>query len=133
MKKTLLKRIVPDRIYAGMPCSVVAVGCAMKLTDIRDVKDLFGAALTGQYGPKLHEDGYLSLDGLNGLIRAYLSVKRRVSFKRGERPTLRDFTHGFGGRAVICLEGHYIYLEHGKYYSYFLNGDDKVVEVWYLE
>lgn len=120
-----MKRILPDDVFRKLPCSVVAVGCALKLTD----KD----AVNGLKSPKLHEDGYLSLNDMNTLIRANLSVVKRENYRRGERPILRDFCHGFGGRAVVCLEGHYIYVEGGNYYSFFLNGDCKVVAVWYLD
>lgn len=129
-----MKRITPDAIYEGLPCSVVAVGTAMQVTDSSAVYALLQSALNGSYGAKLHEDGYLSLNGLNGLIRANLSVRKRENFKRGERPVLRDFAHShLGEKAVICVLGHYLYFDGRDYYSFLWNGGDEVVAVWYLD
>ena len=122
-----MKRITPDAIYEGLPCSVVAVGCALGITRKNDLKALFS--------DELKADGYLSLNGMNKLIRANLNVKNRVNYKRGERPLLVEFAHGSGKgkKAVICVLGHYIYFDGKDYYSYFFNGQDRVVSVWYLE
>lgn len=120
-----MKRILPDNIFKGVPCSAVAVGCALKIHD----KSAIDALISND----LHSDGYLSLNGMNKLVRAYMSVKRRVNYKRGERPCLRDFCHGYNGRAIVCLLGHFVYVEGGNYYSFFFNGDDPVVSVWYLD
>lgn len=129
-----MKRITPDAIYEGLPCSVVAVRTAMQVTDSSAVYALLQSALNGSYGAKLHEDGYLSLNGLNGLIRANLSVRKRENFKRGERPVLRDFAHShLGEKAVICVLGHYLYFDGRDYYSFLWNGGDEVVAVWYLD
>lgn len=129
-----MERIIPNTVYEGLPCSVVAVGCAMQTVDKAVVNGLLGDALSGSHGPKLQSDGYLSLNGLNGLIRANLSVKRRENFRRGERPTLQDFAHSHRSkRAVVCVYGHYLYFDGRDYHSFFKNGEDPVVSVWYLD
>lgn len=129
-----MKRITPNDIYQGLPCSVVAVGSALGITDKAIVNGIYGDAMSGSYGPRLKSDGYLSLNGLNGLIRAHLQVKKREDFKRGERPALRDFAHShLGQRAVICVLGHYLYFDGRDYHSFLWNGGDPVVAVWYLE
>ena len=129
-----MKRFKPDRVYLGLPCSVVAVGCALGITDRAVVQSVLADAQNGSYGPKLEEDGYLSLRGLNGLIRAHMRVTRRENFKRGQRPALRDFAHShLGQRAVICVLGHYLYFDGRDYHSFLWNGGDPVVSVWYLE
>lgn len=120
-----MKRIIPDKIYKRRPCSVVAVGCALHIADSR--------ALRGLYSDLLREDGYLSLDGMNRLIRANTSVVRRINYRRGERPCLRDFCHGFDGDAIVCVAGHFVYVTHGDYYSFFWNGSDEVISVWILK
>lgn len=122
-----MKRITPDRVYEGLPCSMVAVGCAL------GDKGAVLAAEDGLRSPDLRSDGYLSLDGLNRLIRANMAVKKMEYFKRGERPTLYNWAHEhIGQRAVICLLGHYIYFNGYDYFSYFENDDDPVVKVWYI-
>ena len=120
-----MKRILPDNVYLDLPCSMVAVGCALKTTD--------KAVVRGLKSEFLKSDGYLSLDGMNRLVRAHMAVIRRENFKRGERPNLRDFCHSYSGRAILCLLGHFVYVEGGNYYSFFFNGDDPVVAAWYLD
>lgn len=118
-----MKRIEPDRIYRGKPCSMVAVGCALGIAS-RD-------ALESLRSPLLHKDGYLSLDGMNRLVRANLRVTRRVNYRRGHRPALRDWAHTHPGtKAVICVEGHFIYFDGRDYHSFLWNGGDDVISVW---
>lgn len=123
-----MKRIVPNRDYRGLPCSMVALACA--LGDGAPES----ARLDALCSSELRSDGYLSLDGFNRLIRANTRVIRRVNFKRDERPTLRDWAHkNRGKRAAVCVYGHYIYYDGRDYYSFLFNGDDPVVSVWYLD
>lgn len=124
-----MKQIIPAEVYQGLPCSAVAVGCALGY-DSR-VKIATGGCIS----PDLHSDGYLSLKGMNALIRANMGVKKRVNYKKGERPELREWAHaeGKGKRAVVCLLGHFIYFDGRDYYSFFWNNEDDVVAVWYLE
>lgn len=120
-----MKRILPDEIFRGAPCSTVAVGCALHVTNRNALRSLVSK--------ELHDDGYLSLAGMNRLVRANLSVVRRVDYRRGQRPTLRDFCHKYVGRAIVCVEGHFLYVEGGNYYSFFFNGSDRVVCVWFID
>ena len=121
-----MKRITPNRDYEELPCSIVAVGCALNISAWEAVFTL--------KSPDLHNDGYLSLDAMNRLIRANMTVTKRENFKRGERPALRDFAHShLGQRAVICVLGHYLYFDGRDYHSFLWNGGDPVVSVWYLE
>lgn len=121
-----MKRIVPSDIYGYEPCSVVAVGCALGITEKNALKALKSNLLK--------DDGYLSLAGMNKLIRANLNVKKRVDYKRGERPLLVEFGHSHKGqKAIICVLGHYVYFDGRDYHSFFWNGKDQVVCVWYLE
>ena len=122
-----MKRIIPSDIYQGLPCSTVALGCAMGITSKNDLK--------GLKSNELKNDGYLSLNGMNKLVRANLNVKNRVNYKRGQRPMLREFAHSDseGKKAIICVLGHYLYFDGRDYYSYFWNGKDQVVSVWFLD
>lgn len=118
-----MKRVKPNDIFSGEPCSIVAVGCALGESS--------ADALTRLRSPDLHRDGYLSLDGMNRLVRANLSVVRRLNYKRGQRPKLRDWAHTHPGvKAVICVAGHFIYFDGRDYYSFFWNGGDEVISVW---
>jgi len=124
-----ITRINPPAVYNGLPCSMVAVGCALGYTSIKDIEKL--------RSPLLHKDGYLPLNGGNKLIRQNLPIKRggRTDYRRGERPTLRQWLNDHpGGPAVICVYGHLLYTDGtGKYYSFFDNLDDDVVSSWELE
>lgn len=121
-----MRRVIPNDIYRGLPCSIVAVGCALGVADL--------GALAGLQSPDLELDGYLSLKSMNTLIRANLRVKKAESYKRGERPTLGAWAHDHvGDEAIICVHGHFLYFDGYDYYSFFLNGKDPVVKVWYLD
>ena len=118
-------RIEPDVMYEGWPCSVVSAGCACGIDD--------ESSLDALVSNGLRDDGYLSLDGMNQLIRANQRVLRTDYYKRGQRPTLRDWAESHQGqRAVICVLGHFVYYNGSDYYSFFDNDQDKVVKVWYL-
>lgn len=120
-----MKRMIPSKIYKGLPCSVVALGCAKGITE--------KSALRGLFSSELKDGGYLSLNAMNKLIRANIDVKKRVDFKRGQRPKLVEFAHeNIGKKAIICLLGHFIYFDGKDYHSYFWNGKDDVVCVWYV-
>lgn len=69
---------------------------------------------------------------MNALVRANAAVKRQVKFKRGERPTLAQYVHENRKRAVVCVEGHFLYTDGTDYWSFFKNGKDLVVSAWEL-
>lgn len=120
-------RRVPDDIYRGLPCSIVAVGNAMGIKSRDEI-------IKPQNRPQgLHEDGYLSLKDMNTYIRSKRKVVKKTVFKRGERPSLWQFLQTNKGEAIICLFGHFVYAKGQDYYSYFKNDDDDVVCVWYLK
>lgn len=115
-----MNRITPPQKFEGVPCSIVAVVCALK-----------GNVYVGDYVQNLKRDGYATLTVANRFIRANLPIKRRVDFKRGERPLLKDLH--FDGTAIVCVLGHYIFLDHEDYWSFFDNEDDEVVTVWEIK
>ena len=119
----LVKRINPSDVYLDVPCSAVAVGTAMGNED----KD------TILYPDGLHDDGYLSLAGMNRFLRQNLAVTRKIDYRRGERPTLIEFLRTNDRRAVICVAGHFLYADKNVYYSFLKNGRDPVITVWYLD
>lgn len=121
-----MKRITPGRIFNNLPCSVVSVGCAIGASAWCDLNGLFSDGL--------RLNGFLSFKDMNTLIRANMGVLRRARYKRGERPALRDWAHeNKGKRAILCVARHYVYFDGRDYHSFFWNGGDPVVEIWYLE
>jgi hypothetical protein len=81
--------------------------------------------------PKLRKDGYASLNAANAWIRENLPVKGRRDYRRGTRPKLKDLH--LDGMAVVCVHGHYIFLDHEVYWSFLDNEEDEVVAVWELD
>ena len=119
-----MKRIIPPDIYRGLPCSVVALGTAM------GVKDKTQLIMPDD----LKADGYLSLNGMSKYIRGKVEVQKKLNYKRGDRPALRDFVHGHEGKkAIVCCLGHFVYVDGRDYHSYFYNGGDEVVCAWILK
>ena len=112
-----MHRITPLESLSDEPCSVVAVACALN-----------GNAITGDYYEKLRNDGYATLDVANKYIRANLPIKKRLNFRRGLRPKLKHLH--FAGKAIVCVYGHFLYLDHEEYWSFFDNEDDEVVTIW---
>lgn len=120
----MLHRVEPHDNYHGLPCSIVAVGCALGYDDYEDIRRL---------RPKgIYDNGYLPLEAGNRFIRAVLPVSKRVYYKRGMRPKLCDVLLNNKRRAVICCYGHLIYAEGDTYYSFFDNDNDDVVSIWWL-
>jgi hypothetical protein len=109
-------RITPDKSLKDLPCSIVAVSCA--------VKEPKGY-------PELRKDGYATLDAANKYIRINLPIKNRIDYKRGHRPKLKDMK--FEGRAIVCVYGHFIYVDKDQYWSFFDNDEDEVVNVWNIK
>ena len=116
----MIKRNIPQDIFRAFPCSMVAVGTAI-----------------GELPPVpsgLHDSGYLSLDAMNRYVRGLLPVARAEAFRRGQRPSLKEFLEGNEGRrAVICVLGHYLFADGKTYWSFLRNAKDPVVQVWYLK
>ena len=112
-------RKTPNDYLADSPCLVTALYCATGLFE-------------SPHGyPNLKKDGYATLSAANKWIRENLDIKTRTDYKRGERPKLKDLH--LDGQAVVCVLGHYIFLDHETYWSFFDNEDDDIVVVWILE
>lgn len=121
-----MKRVMPNNIYKGLPCSVVSVGCALGV-------DAW-SGLNGLFSSDLKSNGFLSFKAMNALIRANMAVAGRSRYNREDRPVLREFAHANPGRrAILCVGSHYVYFDGKDYYSFFFNGDCKVMEIWWLE
>lgn len=115
-----MNRLTPRYDLYDKPCCITAVVCAAGTDDIVD---------NLEYLPSRGE-GYATLDAANKFIRTNLHVKKITKYRRCERPLLKDLH--FDGKAVVCVRGHYLYLDHENYYSFFDNENDPVVAVWSL-
>lgn len=128
----MLNRMLPPGEWANEPCSLCAVKTALKLTIPPEFKHLFSEMVVPD-AFTLRESGYATLNSMNKLVRANLSVRKRIDYKRGERPLLKEYIPNNQERAIICCLGHYIYQEYDTYYSFFNNDNDEVVSVWILK
>ena len=112
------------------PCIVVAIYCALHYGfNKQEVK----------VSVPVNKEGYCTLATMNKTIRQYFKVSKYLYFKRKERMTLEQEDKWFGAfkdsKAIVCVEGHYIFVNGTDYhyYSYFNNDNDKVVAIWFLE
>lgn len=126
-----MNRILPPKEWENEPCSLCAVKTALKLNIPPEYKHLFSEMVVPD-GYILRKDGYAALNSMNKLVRFNLSVRKRIDYKRGERPLLKEYIPNNQERAIICVLGHYIYQEYDTYYSFFDNDNDEVVSVWIL-
>ena len=114
-----MKRKNPPFDFLNTPCIITAVGTAK------------GSISKINHLPDIRADGYTRLDEANRFIRANLAVKKSIEYRRGERPKLNEIN--LDGKAIVCVLGHYLYLDHNEYYSFFDNLNDDVVRVWILK
>lgn len=87
-----------------------------------------------------HKSGNPPPNNMNSILRQYFRIKKRVYYKNGMRPKLKDLI--FKGNAIVCVRpkkedstysiNRYIYIEKEKYWSFFDSENDEVVNVWYL-
>ena len=112
-----MQQILPEHYLENLPCLIVAVTSALgnRPDEI----------------PVLKENGYATLKIANTYIRDSLKVNKRINYYRQNRPRLKDLH--IDGRAIVCVLGHFLYLDHEFYYSFFDNEEDDVVSVWVLK
>lgn len=103
-----------------MPCVMVAVNSALE------------SYKNETEPPVLKENGYCTLQDANKYIRKYLPVRKRMDYKKDNRPKLKNLP--VFEPAIVCVMGHYLYWHgDGLYESYFDNSEDEVVAVWVLK
>lgn len=118
-------RQAPSPKYLGQPCSYVGVGCAYE--------DFFNKEFIAPMLTNLADDGWSTLENTNKYIRELLPIKKKIYYKRAERFVLKDFLQTNNSRCLVCVYGHFIYVNGKDYWSFFDNENDKVVCVWYLK
>ena len=118
-------RITPNAKYLNLPCSYVGTGCAYEQYHHKP----FNEPLPSNLG----EDGWSTLDNTNRYIRQYLPIRKKEYFKRGQRPILKDFLSSNTEKCLVCVYGHFIYVDANDYYSFFDNEYDPIVCIWYIK
>ena len=117
-------RYIPEEYLADLPCSIVAIASAKK--DLNIYRETI-------FPKELREDGYLDLNAMNKLVRDNLPVKKKQYFKKTERISLEDFLDINEEKCIVCVYGHYIYVNKANYESFFENEKDKIVCIWFLK
>lgn len=115
-----MKHELPNYRYYNMPCSWVVLHSANDDLKKENIE------LT-----KVDNDGYCTLKEINSCIRKNFKVKKYFYFPRDKRRLLKEIA--IPGKAIICVYGHYIYVNEDTYYSFFNNDDDPVVAIWFIE
>lgn len=118
-------QITPSNRLNNMPCSMVVLYVAYALNYYKSV-DIANIVRT-------RPDGYLALSKMNMYINLLFHVKKAQQYGSSKRFTLKEFLKTNDKNCIICVLGHYIYVEGKNYYSFFNNDNDKVVKIWYVE
>ncbi len=106
------------------PCSYIALVCA--------TKDMVVPFLSVHL-PKVDRKGYCKLADMTPSIKAHFPNVRYIYVRPAWRSTLSNFIEGHKGtKAIICVQGHFIYFDGTDYYSYFDNDQDTVIAIWML-
>lgn len=116
------------------PCSVVALNCALRYFGRINGNEC--DTLT-EYVSYRESDGYCSLANMKKAVKSLFPKSKFIYFKGNERDTLDEVQGFYGGfsnrQAIVCVLGHYIFLNGHDYYSYFFNNEDKVVAIWFID
>ena len=119
-------QIIPNERFNGIACSKVALYYAYK--------DIYKQKIAVNEIIQTRPDGYLALAKMNHYINMFFHVKSAKQYSKQERFSLAEFLlKGNDKKCIICLLGHYIYVDGKDYYSFFENSNDKVVKIWYVE
>ncbi len=122
-------RIIPDEKYEEQPCAYVGTGCAYE--------NIYNKPFTEPLPPNLGEDGWSTLENTNRYIRNIFNgpakIRKKVYFKRCDRITLREFLENNTEKCLVCVYGHFIYVNGKDYWSFYDNDNFKVVCVWYIK
>lgn len=119
-----------DDILEHFSCSTLSLLMAMVGKTEKELPPLPTLQQIGQ-GIKLYNEGYRSLRDMNKSVRYFCNVECYKYFKKSDRLNLEDFDFN-NKKAIVCVLGHYVYVENNVYYSFFDNDKDKVVAIWYL-
>lgn len=119
-----------DKLLELLSCSTLSLSCAManrytpedRMPTLEDIKR----------GIHFYHEGYRSLKDMNKVVRFMFNVRKYRYFTKKERVPLKKIKTLGGERAIICVLGHYIYVENDNYYSFFNNDNDLVVAIWFL-
>lgn len=118
-------QITPNERFNGKPCSMVALYYAYR--------NVYKQNISVEEIVKARPDGYLALSKMNMYINLLFHVKNAKQYGKNKRFFLKELLQNNDKKLIVCLLGHYIFVDGKNYFSYFCNDYDKVVKVWVLE
>lgn len=133
-----MKRIEPHEIKSRKPEKAIINGKEFDVLNIYPcsvvaLNDAFADFGKEQIEPnKVHcySNGYCPLKVMNTFIKKhFLSIYKY--YGKNERKPLKEFSFN-KTKAIVCVQGHYIYVDGDTYYSYYDNEDDPVIAIWIL-
>lgn len=118
-------KITPSERFYNTPCSMVALYYAYK--------NIYNQRIAVEEIIRTRPDGYLALAKMNNYINMFFKVKKAQQYGKDKRFSLSEFLKTNDKKCMVCVLGHYIYVDGKNYFSFFDNEKDKVVKVWYVE
>lgn len=118
-------QIIPNERFNGIACSKVALYYAYK--------DIYNQKIAVNDIIQTRPDGYLALSKMNHYINMFFKVKKAQQYGSTKRFSLDEFLKTNDKKCVVCVLGHYIYVDGKNYFSFFDNEKDKIVKIWYVE
>ena len=118
-------RYNPSANLYNTPCSIVALDTAYR--------DIYNEFIAIDEIVRTRPDGYLALSKMQVYIKLLFKVKKSIQYTKKDRFKLKEFLQNNDKKCIICLLGHYIYVDGKNYYSFFQNLEDEVVKIWYVE
>ena len=118
-------QITPSERFNNTPCSMVALYYAYK--------NIYNQRIAVEEIIRTRPDGYLALSKMNNYINMFFKVKKAQQYGKDKRFSLNEFLKTNDKKCVVCVLGHYIYVDGKNYFSFFDNEKDKVVKIWYVE
>lgn len=118
-------QITPNERFNNTPCSMVALYYAYK--------NIYNQRIAVEEIIRTRPDGYLALAKMNNYINMFFKVKKAQQYGKDKRFSLSEFLKTNDKKCVVCVLGHYIYVDGKNYFSFFDNLHDKIVKIWYLE
>ena len=112
-------RVSPAAILGHLPGSIIAVACASG-GDWSDSNAFYESTKKSKQP---------ELSAVNSFIRENIDIRRRIDYRKDERPMLKDLH--LNGRAIVSACGNYIYVDHERYWAY-VNSEYGLVDVIWI-
>lgn len=118
-------RYNPSSILYNKPCSMVSLDTAYR--------DIYNEFIDIDEIVRTRSDGCLALSKMDMYVKLLFRVRKAIQYTKEKRFTLKEFLQHNMIKCIVCVEGHYVYVDGKNYYSFFDNLEDKIVKIWYVE